>query len=270
MRLLGLGIFALAVLVLPAPWAFVQETVPKESAPYDTPDPEITIPAGTVIPISLTSFLNTRNSQPGDTFHAETVYPVWINQTLVLPRGTLVRGTVTDVVRPGKIKGRGRIAIRIDIVILANGVTRNLVASFRGIHGPGTEKLDRSHESVETDATRGSDAGMVAGAAGQGAIIGAIAGRGTGAGIGAGAGAAAGLVGVLFSRGPDLVLEPGTEFDIELKQPIRFAYGELGASSDQPYRPRRYTAGSRRDRQVRPPHFTPGLRYFIPWFGPWF
>ncbi len=266
----GLVTSILAAASLLAPWAFGQDTGPRGTQPYDWQDPEITIPAGTVIPISLTSFLNTRSSQPGDTFHAETVYPVWINQTLVIPRGTLVRGTVTEVVRPGRVKGRGRLAIRIDSVILANGVTRNLVASFRGIHGPGAEKLDRSQESVEMDSSKGADVGVMAGTTGQGAMLGAIADRGTGAAIGAGAGAAAGLLTVLFSRGPDLVLEPGIEFDIELKQPVRFAYGEVGAVSDQSYRPRRYTARPRPDRQVRPPSFSPGLRFFIPWFGPWF
>jgi type IV secretion system protein VirB10 len=270
MRVRESAISILAVVPLLAPWAFGQEIVPQGTPPYDQQDPEITIPAGTVIPISLTTFLNTRSSQPGDTFHAETVYPVWINQMLVIPRGTLVRGTVTEVVRPGRVKGKGRLAIRIDSVILANGVTRNLIASFRGIHGPGAEKLDRSHESVEMDSSKGADVGVMAGTTGQGAIIGAIADRGTGAAIGAGAGATAGLLTVLFSRGPDLVLEPGTEFDIELKQPVRFAYGEIGANTDQSYRPRRYTARPRSDRQIRPPSFSPGLRFLIPWFGPWF
>ncbi len=270
MRVRGSAISILAVVSLLVPRAFGQEIMQQDTRPYDPQDPEITIPAGTVIPISLSTYLNTRNSQPGDAFHAETVFPVWINQTLVIPRGTLVRGTVTEVVRPGRVKGKGRLAIRIDSVILANGVSRSLVASFRGIHGPGAEKLDRSRESVEMDSSRGADVGVMAGTTGQGAIIGAIADRGTGAAIGAGAGAAAGLLTVLFSRGPDLVLAPGTEFDIELKQPVRFAYGEIGYNTDQPYRPRRYTARPSPDRQIRPPSFSPGLRFLIPWFGPWF
>ena len=32
---------------------------------------------------------------------------------------------------------------------------------------------------------------------------------------------------VLFSRGKDLVLSPGTQFDLQLKQPLKFAYGEI-------------------------------------------
>ena len=47
------------------------------------------------------------------------------------------------------------------------------------------------------------------------------------AGIGAGAGAAAGLAIILLSRDRNLVLEPGVQLDLELRQPLRFAYGEV-------------------------------------------
>ena len=40
-----------------------------------------------------------------------------------------------------------------------------------------------------------------------------------------------GLATVLLSRGKELVLEPGTQFDIVLKQPLRFAYGEVAFSN---------------------------------------
>ena len=233
--------------------------------------PEILIPAGTVLAISMTTYINTRSSQVGDSFYSDTIHPIWINQQVVIPAGSTVRGTVTEVVRPGKIKGKGRVSVRIDNVILPNGVTRNIIASFRGIHGPGAEKLDRSRESVEMDSSKGADAGVLVGTTTQGTIIGALVDHdhGTGAAIGAGIGAAAGLVTVLFSRGPDLVLAPGTEFELELKQPVRFAYGEIIPGYNQPYTPRRYVNRQGPDRQVRPPSFTDGLRFFIPWFGPW-
>jgi type IV secretion system protein VirB10 len=194
---------------------------------------ETIVPEGTVIPIVLTAYLNTKSSQVGDTLYADTTYPIWIQQRLVIPRGSIIRGTVTDVVRPGRVKGKGRLAIRIDDVLLPNGVRRELVASFKGLHGPGDESLDRKSETVASGASKGEDAGTVVGTTSTGAIIGAAAGRGTGAAIGAGAGAAAGLATVLFTRGRDLVLEPGTQFDLELKKPLKFAYNELDFTASQ-------------------------------------
>ncbi len=200
----------------------------QESAQGALPEAEITVPEGTVIPIVLTEYLNTRNSQIGDVFYADTTYPIWIQQRLVIPKGSTIRGTVTDVVRPGKIRGKGRLAVRFDDILLPNGVRRDLIASFRGIHGPGDESLSRDSETVTAGGSKGEDAGTVIGTSSQGAIIGAVAGRsGAGAAIGAGAGAAVGTAIMLFTRGRDLVINPGTRFDIELKKPIKFAYNEI-------------------------------------------
>jgi hypothetical protein len=204
-------------------WAgALQQTTQENSA-----ETEYVVPEGTVIPIVLTAFLNTRSSQVGDTVYADTIYDVWIQQRRMIPKGSTIRGTVTEVVRPGRIKGKGRLAIRFDDVMLPNGVKRELVAGFRSIHSSEDEKINRKTETVTGSGSGGADAGTIVGTGSQGAIIGAIAGGGKGAGIGAGAGAAAGLATVLFSRGRDLVINPGTQFDLELKRPMKFAYYEI-------------------------------------------
>ena len=195
--------------------------------PQSQSDLEILVPAGTVIPIALSSYLNSKSTQVGDTFYADTIYPIWIQQRLVLPKGSTIRGTVTAVTRPGFIRGKGRLAIRIDDVLLPNGVKRDLVAAFKGIHGPGEEKLDRQSESVEAGGAQKTDAGQVVATTSQGAIVGAIVDGGSGAAIGAGSGAAVGLATVMLSRSRDLVLDPGTQFDLELQQPLRFMPAEI-------------------------------------------
>jgi hypothetical protein len=242
----------------------------QQKAAVPTPDPELIVPAGTIIPLVLSAYLNTRGSQVGDTFYGDTLYPVWIQQRLVIPRGSTIKGTVTEVVRPGRIRGRGRLALRIDSLILPNGVYRDLVAAFRGIHGPGGEQLDRSTETVQNDGSAGTDVGTVAGSSAQGAIIGAIADRGGGAAIGAGAGAAAGTALVLLSRGRDLVLPPGTQFDVELRQPLRFAFGELSFSPGELNGARRIPVARRQQEQGRSRLPLLGRRGFVPrWLFPW-
>jgi hypothetical protein len=231
------AVCAITILLLGFPIAWpgsAQESAPPRDVGQDSQgDPELTVPAGITIPVILTTFLNTKSSQVGDNFYADTVYPIWIQQRLAIPRGSTIKGTVTEVVRPGRIKGKGRLAIRFDNILLPNGVNRDLIAAPRGLHGPGDEKLDRKTETVEQSGTKGQDAGTVAGPAGEGAIIGAISNGGTGAGVGAGVGAAVGLATVLVTRGRDLILQPGTQFDLELKQPLKFAYGELQFSNSQ-------------------------------------
>jgi hypothetical protein len=194
---------------------------------------EMTVPEGTVIPIVLTSVLNSKSSKVGDVFYADTNYPIWIQQRLVIPRGSIIRGTVTDVVRPGKIKGKGRIAVRFDDILLPNGVKREMIANFRGIHTSGDESFDRKSETVSSAGSGGQDAGTIVGTTTSGAIVGGLIDRGTGAAIGAGVGAAAGLATMLFTRGRDLVIEQGTQFDLELQKPMKFAYNELEFNSAQ-------------------------------------
>ena len=224
-------------LALPIP---AQEAVQKptqETAQKPAPDPELIVPAGTVLPVVLNTYLNTKNTQVGDTFYADTTYPIWIQQRLVIPRGSIIKGTVTEVGKPGKISGKGRIAVRFDTILLPNGVERALIADFHGIHGPGSEKIDRKTETVESGGSgnKGADAGTVVGTAGEGAIIGTLAaGHGaSGALIGAGAGAAAGTAIVLLSRDRNLILQPGTQLDLELRQPLRFAYAEVMFSQSE-------------------------------------
>lgn len=208
------------------------------SAPAQEPDNAgvseyvVTLHEGTVVPIVLTAYLNTKNSQAGDIVYATTIYPIWVQQQLVIPKGSEIRGTLTDVARPGRIEGKARLMIRFDDILLPNGVKRDLVATFRGIHGPGDEKVDRDSESVEAGGSEGEDVGTIAGTAisglSIGTVIGAASGRtARGMEIGTSVGIAAGVVQVLLTRGKDLVLEPGTQFDLELLKSLEFSYYEL-------------------------------------------
>lgn len=224
---------------------------PSQELAIESQPEQMIVPEGTIIPIVLIAYLNTRSTQVGDIAYADTAYPIWIQQRLVIPRGSTIRGTVTDVVRPGRIRGKGQMAIRFDDILLPNGVRRELVASFRGIHGPGEESMDRDSETVASGGAELEDTGTVVSTGSQGAIIGLIAGGGSGAAIGAGAGAAAGVATVLFTRGPDLVLTPGTQFDLELKRPLKFAFNELEFSDDELNRARQ------RELQPAPPTQNP-------------
>ena len=227
MRIVRLSFICFWALMLATAVGLSQST---QETPQKPSDPELIVPAGTILPAVLNSYLNTRNTQVGDTFYADTSYPIYIQQRLIIPRGSIIKGTVTEVGKPGAISGKGRIAVKFDTILLPNGVERSLVANFHGIHGPGSEKIDRKTETVQQGGTsnKGEELGRVVGTAGEGAIVGSVVNRSaSGAGIGAGAGAATGLAIVLLSRDRNLVLQPGIQLDLELRQPLRFAYGEV-------------------------------------------
>jgi hypothetical protein len=237
---LTLGLFVFATLAF---GARAQEQQQEPQSNY-----EVTVPSGTVIPITLTAYLNTRSSQVGDIIYADTTYPIWIQQRLAIPKGSTIRGTLTEVLRPGRIKGGGRIAVRFNDILLPNGVKRDLVASLHGIHGEGDVTYDRKKETVSGGTSKADDVGTIVGGMSTGAMAGVILTRSSG-GVASGglAGAAAGVAGVLLTRGKDLVLNPGTQFDLELLKPMTFTFGELEFTESELRNVRREI------RTIRPP-----------------
>jgi type IV secretion system protein VirB10 len=195
-----------------------------------------TVETGTHIPLGLINSVSTKHSAPGDRIYLETVFPIVINSHIVIPPGSYVMGTVTEIKRPGRVHGRAELYVRFDSLTLPNGVTRDFRSRLGQIDARGDEHLDRKEGKVQGDSNKGGDARTIAETAAGGASIGAIAGSaaghvGMGAGIGGAAGAAAGLAGVLLSRGPDAVLAKGSTIEMILDRPLVFQSNEVNFSS---------------------------------------
>src|SRR6202166_2238777 len=175
----------------------------QDAAP---PTPGYVIEPGTKVPLSLINSISTKHSAEGDRVYLETVFPIMANGRIVIPPGSYVAGTVTEVKRPGRVKGRGELFLRFDSLTLPNGVTRDFRARMSSMDGRASEDFDRTEGTIKSEGNKGGDARAVGEATAAGASIGVIAGGATGhygmgAGIGAAAGAAAGLMGVLLTRG---------------------------------------------------------------------
>jgi len=193
-----------------------------------TPD-LVVVKAGTRIPLSLVNSLNTKRTNEGDRVYLETAFPVTQNGRIIIPKGSYVAGTVTEVKRAGKMKGRSEMFLRFDSLTLPNGITREFRSRPDTADG---QDVDRQEGKITGDSNKGGDARTVAETASAGAsvggIAGGIAGHGAmGAGIGAAGGAAAGLAGVLLTRGPDLILPKGTTLEMVLDRELRYDPSEL-------------------------------------------
>jgi type IV secretion system protein VirB10 len=200
------------------------------------------VDSGSKIPLSLINSVSTKHSVEGDRVYLETVFPILVSGKIVIPPGSYVAGTVTQIKRPGRVKGRGELFLRFDSLTLPNGVTRDFRARVSSLDGRGSEELDRTEGKIRSEGDKAGDARTIGEAAGAGASIGAIAAGassghyGMGAGIGAAAGATAGLMGVLLSRGPDAVLAKGSSLEMVLDRPLQFKASELdfGGNSMRP------------------------------------
>lgn len=217
----------------PAP---VPADAPAQAAPETAAaQPRVySVEPGTKILLNLINAISTRSAAEGDQVYLETAFPVLANGRIVIPPGSYVTGTITQVKRAGKVKGRAELFIRFDSLTLANGVTRDFRARASSLDGDQRGKIDRSEGKIQGDTNKAGDAMAVATTAGSGAMIGGIANGGKGAGIGAGAGAAAGLVGVMLARGPDATLQRGSTMEMLLDRELRFQEDEIPASAGAP------------------------------------
>jgi hypothetical protein len=179
--------------------------------------PPVVVPAGTVIPVTLTSRITTKYAKDGDGIYGKTAFPVTVNNKIIIPEGSFVRGKITEVKRPGRVKGKGELTLNFQTLVLPSGLTLPIYTSLGGAGGSGERK---GEATVQGDSSKGEDVKTVGTTAAEGALIGVIANRGTGAAVGGAGGAAVGTAAVLLSRGKDLVIEPGTMIEIVLDRPV--------------------------------------------------
>lgn len=228
-------------------------TVPSVAADPNAklaPGPKIELPTGTHIPLVLHNAISTRSAQPGDPVYFETSFPVMLNGKVIVPAGSWVSGEVTESKRPGRVKGRAELMVRLNTLILPNAYMVSLVASPGNAGTGGNETTDREGK-VTGDTDKGTDVGTIAKTTAAGAGIGAIAGQSAkGAGIGAGVGAAVGLATVLLTRGPEAELPRGTTLDAILDHPVmldadKVQFTNPGQASALPGPPNREPTRSR-------------------------
>ena len=165
---------------------------------------EVTLPAGTALPLELRTAVASDTSKVEDTVRATLRRGITIEGRQVLAAGTEVAGAVTNVERSGRVKGRARVGFR-----------------FTSLEHAG-ERYDIRTEAIGrlAEATKGEDATKIGIGAGAGAALGALVGGGSGAAKGAAIGGAGGTGVVLATRGKEVRLGPGTSVNTKLTAPL--------------------------------------------------
>jgi hypothetical protein len=167
---------------------------------------QVTVPAGTVLPIELRTSVGSETSKVEDPVRGIVRSTVMVNGVGAIPAGSTLVGTVTEAQRSARVKGRARVAFR-----------------FTSLDTPGdSERVTIRTGSVvrEAQATKKRDAATIGGGAAAGAIIGGVAGGGDGAAKGAAIGGGAGTGVVLSTRGKEITVPAGTLVSVKLVDPV--------------------------------------------------
>lgn len=166
---------------------------------------EVTVPAGTVLPVRLDSAVGSDISRVEETVRGTLTRAVSVGGAAAIPAGSQVIGSVTSAVRPGKVKGRSYVAVRFHTLMVNDDqyAIRTGVVARRG------------------RATKKKDAAKIGIPAAGGAVIGGIVGGKKGAAIGGAAGGGAGTAVVLSTRGEEVRLPRGTVVSVRLAEAVR-------------------------------------------------
>lgn len=167
---------------------------------------QVTVPAGTVLRLRVNRGFGSDTSRVEDPVSATLANPVVVGGRTVLREGSLATGYVSQAIRSGKVKGRGRVAVRF---------TRITPAGHEGNYAMQT----RSWVGV-APATKKKDALRIGLPAAGGAVVGGIIGGKKGAGVGALAGGGAGTAVVLTTRGKDVRIGRGAMLTVRLTAPL--------------------------------------------------
>jgi hypothetical protein len=212
------------------------------------PEKIFEIEAGRKIPLTFLKSVSSKTAQPGDPIYLATLFPIMASGRVAIPPGAYVTGSVVEVKRAGKVKGRAELRVKLDTLILPDGTSRDFRGNLAGVDSTTGEVVD-AEGKVQGRGGKMDDVKKIGTAAGAGAAVGAAAGALStigasngdsvgdlnsvirrpmvGSAIGLGAGAAGMFVASLFMRGPDAVIAKNTDVDMVLDVPLRFAESEL-------------------------------------------
>ena len=189
--------------------ATTRNTTPTTAPPPSGPE-QVTssvrgeIPAGQELDVRLQSTLSSETAKVEQRFEATTVVDLMQDGRELIPAGSVVRGVVADVKRPGTVDRVGSLTLSFDEVVV-----RGRTYKIRGM----------ATQVFESGGIR-EEVGTVGAGAGVGGLIGGIIGGVKGAVLGAviGAGGA-----VAATEGKDIQLPAGSIIRIRLDSPVRVA-----------------------------------------------
>lgn len=175
-----------------------------------------TLPVETRLRLVLETAVDAKASQPGDIFEAHVKDDLYVGMTLLLPRGSFVRGRVAQVVKPRLLSRAAKIGLKLEQIVTPSGEVIPLDASVefkkglsnkKGELDPGTSFGTRVEGNVKAVAGVNPDGST------KGALVAANIAT-LGAPVIATAIGSSAIA--LFSQGDNVSLGPGQEIEVLL------------------------------------------------------
>jgi len=164
------------------------------------------LPSGTRISVRMDGEINSKVSSVNDTFTSRVSKPIVVDNTVILPYGTVIEGRVIKVSNAGYAARNGSMQVRFESMIFADDRKR----SIEGI----------LVEELRPASSKAFNLISILGGTAAGAAVGAASGRDKGTLAGAGLGAGAGTAVAFLRKGKDVYLKTDEVFEIELTSEV--------------------------------------------------
>ncbi len=191
------------------------------------------IPAGTKLEIKTANNISTENATVGDMFNAYLTRDVRTETTMILPKGTVVRGNISKITDAKRLSRAGILYLNFDHVVAPNGTQIPIKAGItdgtfnldinggiKGGEGYGKavqENLDEAGKIITKTTKWGITSGEELFKGGKYLVtpFAAVGGAFAGAGYFVGTDVAD-----LFKKGNQVLIKKDTVFDILLLEPL--------------------------------------------------
>lgn len=196
---------------------------PRAALPPVPPAPsfrEVTLQAGSTLPVRVTQTLDSATTQSGDSFSGVIASDVLVDGLVAIPAGAAVSGRVDAVQEAAHFKGNSLLTV-----------------SLTGVRSRGTNLTVSSNPYSVAGKGRGKNTAIKAGGgAAVGAVLGGIFGGGRGAAIGAAAGGGAGAGVNAVTRGEQIQIPSESIVRFQTSNPITVRVRSDGGvhASDNP------------------------------------
>jgi hypothetical protein len=219
----------------------VQQAAPAAAAaqePSEAQPQELTIPAGTRVPMTLTSPMYSNATRQGDAVRAVAAFPVTVGKQVAIPAGTYFQGVIDRVVKRGP-SGHAQLQMHFTRIVFADGYNVALDGATAEARAGDPAGNDRDLSAAAVPERQGEPRFVLA----QfpvptqppptlnppphvGPNIGAIA------GLTFGIGAAVTVAAVLLGRrhAGDILFDTGYQFEMVLSAPLALDAGRVAAA----------------------------------------
>jgi hypothetical protein len=173
---------------------------------------DILLPKGTQITLQLNDALSTASNMEGDEFTAVVATPVYLGERIVIPKGSVVIGSVSRILRADRLKGKAVLDLMFQSIRVPERKPADIAATLIRIDTAGSGGTQTAESFAEREKPAGGSS--MSGNPKIEIRVQSPAGKNTRVG------ASGGLPSIFNSQGGDLKIPREAIMDITLDQPL--------------------------------------------------